>query len=221
MIPIRQYVMMATIKESNVFCCKVEVVRIISEREVQVWGIVHNTSDSPRVLRFVLLFCKDYGLVMQYIVRSVKNVFSINDFVGRMPLFTDDKEGPKHVNLIKSDKVKVPSVKDIASQRLICEPIHCIDIMHIGIRDAIEYGNLRDDIHLSVNLDARLRVPELRPVEERHAKVNRCGIHCVESAIRCSFLDGFGYCHNCQNDILIIWQCYNRWYKWQEDCQER
>ena len=172
------------IKESNVFCCKVEVVRIISERAVQVWGIVHNTSDSPRVLRFVLLFCKDDGLVTQYIVRSVKNVFSIHDFVSRMPLFTDDKEGPRHVNLIKSDKVKVPSVKDIASQQLICEPIHCIDIMHISICDAIEYGNLRDDIHLSVNLDARLRAPELRPVEERHAKVNRCGIHCVESAMQ-------------------------------------
>lgn len=172
------------IKESNVFGCKVEIVRIISERTVQFWGIVHNTSDSPRVLRFVLLFCEDDGLVTQYIVRSVKNVFSINDFVGRMPLLTDNKEGTRHVNLIKSDKVKVASVKDIASQRLICEPVHGIDIMHIGVRDAIEYGNLRDDIHLGVNLDARLRAPELRPVKERHAKVDCCGIHRIESAMQ-------------------------------------
>ena len=41
--------------------------------------------------------------------------------------------------------------------RRICEPVHSIDIKHIGIGDSVEHGNLRDDVHLGVDLDARLR----------------------------------------------------------------
>ena len=172
------------VKECDVLGSKIEVVRVVSERAVQVRSIVDDTSDFARILFLVLLLRKDNGLVTQDVVRSVKNVLAINDFIVRTLLLADDKEGSRHCNLIKSGKVKIASVKDIACQRLICEPVHSIDIMHVGIGDSVEYGNLRDDIHLSVDLDARLRASELRPCKERHAEVDSRGIHGIESAVQ-------------------------------------
>ena len=172
------------IKEGDILGCKVEVVRIVSERTMQVRSVVDNTPDLAWILLFVLLLREDNGLVTQDIVISVKNVFASNDFIFWTFLLTDDKEGSKHSNLVKSGKVKVASVKDIACQRLVCEPVHSIDIMHVGIGDSVEYGNFRDDIHLSVDLDARLRASELRPAKERHAEVDSCGIHGIESAVQ-------------------------------------
>lgn len=172
------------IKEGDVLGCKIEVVRVVSERTMQVWGIIDDTPDLARVLLLVLLLLKDDGLVTQDIVFSIKNIFASNDFIFRTLLLTDDKEGSKHSNLVKSGKVKVASVKDIACQRLVCEPVHCIDIMYVGIGDSVEHGNLRDDINLSVDLDARLRASELRPAKERHAEVDSCGIHGIEPAVQ-------------------------------------
>ena len=172
------------IKEGDVPGCKIEVVRVVSERSVQVGSIVDDTPNLARVLLLVLLLRKDDGLVTQDIVFSVKNIFAGNDLIFRTLLLTDDKEGSKHSDLVKSGEVKVASVKDIARQWFICEPVHSIDIMHIGIGDSVEYGNLRDDVHLSVNLDARLRASELRPCKERHAEVDSRRVHGIESSVQ-------------------------------------
>ena len=80
--------------------------------------------------------------------------------------------------------VKVASVKDIACQRLVCEPVHGIDIMHVGIGDSVKNWNLRDDVHLGVNLDTRLRSSELRPGKERHTEIDCCGVHGIEPAVQ-------------------------------------
>ena len=172
------------VKEGDVLGCEIEVVRVVSERAVQVWGIVDDTPDFAWVLFLVLLLRKDNSLVAQDVVRSVKNVFASNDFIFRTLLLTDDEEGSRHGNLVKSGEVKVASIKDIACQRLVCEPVHGIDIMHVGIGDAVEYGDLRNDIHLSMDLDARLRASELRPGKERHAEVDGRGVHGIESAVQ-------------------------------------
>ena len=172
------------IKEGDVLGCKIEVVRVVSERTMQVRSIVDDASDFARILLLVLLLRKDNGLVTQDIVISVKNIFASNDFIFRTLLLTDDKESSKYSNPVKSGKVKVASVKDIACKRLVCEPVHGIDIMHVGIGDSVEHRNLRDDIHLSVDLDARLCASELRPAKERHAEVDSCGIHGIESAVQ-------------------------------------
>ena len=172
------------VKEGDVLGCEIEVVRVVSERALQVWGIVDDTPDFAWVLFLVLLLRKDNSLVAQDVVRSVKNVFAVKDFIVRTLLFADDKEGSGHCNLVKSSEVKVSPVKDIARQRLVCEPVHSIDIMHVGIGDTIEHGNLRDNIHLSMDLDARLRGSELRPSKERHAEVDGRGVHGIESAVQ-------------------------------------
>ena len=172
------------IKEGNVLCCKIEVVRVVSERTMQVRSIVDDASDLAWIFLLVLLLRKDDGLVTQDVVFSVKNIFASNDFIFRTLLLTDDKEGSKHSNLVKPGEVKVASVKDIACLRLVRKPVHSIDIMHVCIGDSVEHGNLRDDIHLSVDLDARLRASELRPAKERHAEVDSCGIHGIESSVQ-------------------------------------
>ena len=172
------------IKESDVLGCKIEVVRVVSERAMQVWSIVHDTPDFSRILFLVLFLREDNGLVTQDVVSSVKEVFAINDLIVRALFLTNDEEGSAYGNLVKSSEVKIASVKDIACQRLICEPVHSVDIMHVGIGNPVEHRNLRDDIHLRVDLDARLRTSELRPTKERHAEVNSRRVHGIEPAVQ-------------------------------------
>ena len=172
------------IKESDVFGGKIEVVRVVRECSMQVWSIVDDTPDFAWILLPVLLFREDNGLVTQDVVRSVKDVFAVNNLIGRPFFLTNDKEGSRYGNLIKSSKVKVASVKDIACQRLICEPVHSVDIMHVGIGDSVEHGNLSDDVHLRVDFDARLRNPELCPAKERHAEIDSRRVHGIEPAVQ-------------------------------------
>jgi len=172
------------IKESDVLGCKIEAVRVVSERAVKIWSIVNDTPNLAWILLLVLLLREDNGLVAQDVVRSVKDVCTINDFVVRTLLLTNDKEGSGYGNVIKSGEVKVASIKDIARQWLVHEPVHSIDIMHVGIGNSVEHGNLRDDIHLRVDFDARLRTSELRPTKERHAEVDSRRVHGIEPAVQ-------------------------------------
>ena len=172
------------IKESDVLGCKIEVVRVVSERSMQVRSIVDDTPDLARILLLVLLLRKDNGLVAQNVVRSVEDVCTINDFIVRPFFLTNDEEGSGYGNLVKSGEVKVASIKDIACQRLICEPVHSVDVMYIGIGNPVEHRNLCDDIHLRVDFDARLRTSELRPAKERHAEVDSRRVHGIEPAVQ-------------------------------------
>ena len=172
------------IKESDVLGSKIEVVRVVSERAVQVRSIVDDTPDFTWILLLVLLLREDNGLVTQDVVRSIKDVFAVNNLIVRAFFLTNDEEGPGYGNLVKPGKVKITSVKDIACQRLVCEPVHSVDVMHVGIGNPVEHGNLRDDIHLRMDFDARLRTSELRPAKERHAEVNRRRVHGIESAVQ-------------------------------------
>ena len=172
------------IKECDVLSCKIEVVRVVSERAVKVWSIVDDTPNLAWKLLLVLLLREDNGLVTQDVVRSVKDVFAINDLIARALFLTNDEEGPGYGNLVKSGEVKIASVKDIARQRLVCEPVHGVDVMHVGVGNPVEYGNLRDDIHLRMDFDARLRTSELRPTKERHAEVDSRRVHGIEPAVQ-------------------------------------
>lgn len=173
-----------SIKERDVLGCKVKVIRIVSERPMQFWSIIDDTPNFARVLLLVLLLRKDNGLVTQDVVCSVKNVVTINNLILWVILLSDDKEGSGYCNLAKSSEVKVTSVKDIASQRFVCEPVHCIDIMHVGIGDSIENRNLCDNIHLSMDFDAGLSASELCPSKKRHTEVNSRRVHSIELAVQ-------------------------------------
>lgn len=130
------------IKEGNVFGWKVEIVRVISERTVQVWRIIYNSPDMARIFLLILLLRKNNGLVSQYIIITLQKIFPFNDFIVGMILLANDKESAGHRDLKQAGQVKVPSIKDIAGQWFVCEPIHSVDIVNIDIGDSIEYGNL-------------------------------------------------------------------------------
>ena len=59
-----------------------------------------------------------------------------------------------------------------------------LDTYGICIGDSVEHRYLRNDIHLSMNLDTRLRASELCPAKDRHTEIDSCGVHSIESAMQ-------------------------------------
>jgi len=67
--------------------------------------------------------------------------------------------------------------------------------MNFRIRDSIEHWDFSDDINLGVYLDSGLGASKLCPSENREAKVNRCGIDCIESSMQLELSSNtFGLC---------------------------
>jgi len=56
--------------------------------------------------------------------------------------------------------------------------------MDLGIGDAVKHGNLRNDVDLRVNLDARLCAAEFRPFEHGQAEVDGGRVDGVEPAMQ-------------------------------------
>ena len=170
-----------------------------------VQGIVDNPSDDSRIFLLILLLCEPNALVFEDIVGPVQYAFSIDNLVCRLTFFSDDEESPEHVGAIESGEVKVASVKHIASQRLVREPDHRVDIMHLGIGNPIEHGYLSNDVNLSMNPDARLGASELSPSEYGHAQVNGRGVNGIESAMQFKLLrdtSGLGNSHHVESELL-------------------
>ena len=170
-----------------------------------VQGIVDNPSDDSRIFLLILLLCEPNALVFEDIVGPVQYAFSIDNLVCRLTFFSDDEESPEHVGAIESGEVKVASVKHIASQRLVREPDHRVDIMHLGIGNPIEHGYLSNDVNLSMNPDARLGASELSPSEYGHAQVNGRGVNGIESAMQFKLLrdtSGLGNGHHVKSKLL-------------------
>ena len=176
------------IKQGDFLSFEEEIVRVVDKTAVKLWSIVHNPSDDTRVFLLVLLLCEPNALVFKDIVSPIQYAFSIDNLVCWFTLFSDDEESPEHVDAIESGEVKIASVKHIASQRLVREPVHRVDIMHLGIGNPIEHGYLSNDVNLSMNPDARLGASELSPSEYGHAQVNGRGVDCIESAMQFKLL---------------------------------
>ena len=172
------------IKERNVFCFKVEVVCVICEGTPKLWRVVDNASDSCWIIRFVPLTCEANSLVTKDIIFSFLKVNAALNLISRMKLFSNDEECSRAIDFVDSCKVKVPFVKHIACKRFICEPAHGVDIMYLSIGDSVEYGDLRDDVNLSVDSYSGLGRSELRPSKNRQAEVNSCGVNRIESSMQ-------------------------------------
>ena len=185
------------IKESDVLGCKIEIVRVVDKAPLEFRGIVDNPSDDSWILLLILLLGKAYALVFENVVSPIKYAFSIDNLVGRLTLLPDDEESPEHVDAIESGEVKIASVKHIARQRLVCEPVHRVDIMYLGIGNPIEHGYLSNNVNLSMDSDARLGAPELCPSEYGHAQVDGSGVDGIEPAVQLKlFRDASGLCHS-------------------------
>lgn len=176
------------IEQSNVLCTEVEVVRIVDKTSMKFWRIIDNSSDNTGIFLLVLLLREADGLVFEYVVCSIENTLAIDDLISRFALLPNDKECSEYIDSIKSGEVKVASVKHIACQRLVCEPVHRVDIVHLGIGDSVENRYLRDDVNLSMDSDARLCASELCPSEYGHTEINSCRVNGIESPMQLELL---------------------------------
>ena len=193
------------IQERNILSCKIKVIRVVSERSLKIGRIVNDSSNSNRVIFFVPLASEANGLVTQYVVLSFKPIFSCFNGIVWLELLSYDKESPRLFNGEESGKVKVASIKHIASKRLVCKPIHRVDIMYFCIGDSIEYWYLGSDINLSVDSDTRLCASELSPFEYRHTEVNGRGVNSIEPTMQFKlFRDTFrlSNCHHIEGKFL-------------------
>ena len=193
------------VEQGNVLRTEIEVVRVVNEAPLKFRGIVDNPSDDSRVLLLVLLLGEADTLVFEHIVSPIQDALPVDNLVGRLPLLPDDEECPEHVDAIESGEVKVSSVKHIARQRLVCKPIHRVDIVNLGIGNPVEYGDFRSDVNLCVNPDARLGSSELCPSEYGHAEVDGCGVDGIESAMQLKLLrdaSGLSHGHHVESELL-------------------
>ena len=193
------------IEQGDVLCTEVEVVRVVDKASMKLWHIIDNSSDNTRILLLILLLGEADGLVFEYIVCSVENTLAITDLICRLALLPDDKECSEHINPIEPGEVKIASVKHIARQRLVCEPVHRVDIMHLGIGNSVEYGYLSNDVNLSMDPDARLGASKLCPSEYGHAQVDGSGVDGIEPAVQFKLLSdasNLGHSHHVKSEFL-------------------
>ncbi len=176
------------VEQGDVLSTEEEVVRVIDKTAMQLRCIVDDSPDNARILLQVLFLGEADALVFEHVVCAIKDAFSIDNLVCRLALLPDDEECSERMNLIETGEVKVASVKHIAGKSLVGEPVHRVDIMHLGIGNPIEYGNLRGDVNLRVDFDARLRASELCPSEHGHAEVDGRGVDGIEPAVQLKLL---------------------------------
>ena len=193
------------IEQGNVLCAEVEVVRVVDEASMKPWRIIDNSSDNTGILLLILLLGEANGLVFEHVVCSIENTLAIDNLVCWFALLPDDKECPEYMDSVESGEVKVSSVKHIARQRLVCEPVHRVDIMHLGIGNSVEYGYLSNDVNLSMDSDARLRASKLCPSEYGHAEVDGSGVNGIEFAMQFKLFcnaSGLGNGHHVESELL-------------------
>ena len=193
------------IKKGDLLSLEVEVVRVIYKAAVQFSGIIDDSPNNARVLFSVLLLCEADTLVFEHIVSAIKDTFPIDNLVVRLAFLSDDKEGSEHMNPVETRKIEVPSVKDIACKRLIGEPVHGVNVMHLGIGDSVEHRYLRNNINLCMDSDTRLRASKLCPSEHCHTEVNGCGVNGIEPAVQPKLLcdsSGLGHGHHVEGKLL-------------------
>ena len=193
------------IEQGDVLRTEKEVVRVVYEAATQLRSIIDNPSDSSGIFLLVFLLREADTLVFKHIVFPFEYAFPIDNLVGRLPLLSDDKECPKHVDAIESGEVKVASVKHIACQRLVREPVHRVDIMHLGIGNSVEHRYLRNDVNLSMNSDTRFRASKLCPSEYGHAEVNGRRVDSIELAMQFELFcnsSGLGNGHHVESELL-------------------
>lgn len=176
------------VKQGDVLGTEEEVVRVIDEAAVQFRSIIDDSPDSTRVLLLILLLGKADALVFEHVVRAIKDAFAIDSIICRLALLPDNVEGSKHMNLIETGEVKVASVKYIASKSLICEPVHRVDIMDFSVGNPIEYWNLRGDVNLRVDFNARLCASEFCPSEYGFTEINGRRVDGIEPAMQFKLL---------------------------------
>lgn len=170
------------IQENYLLGRQIEIVCVEDERSMELRDICHNATYLGWVILHVALCGKLYSLILKDVL-ILNHVVATDHFVPGLPLFAYDKEGVNLLNMVKTSQIPVAPVKYITSQRLICDIIHCVDIVNVSIRNTEECRDIGDDIYLGVELDAGLGTSKLCPVEDTHAKVYGRRIEGIEATV--------------------------------------
>ena len=177
------------IQECDIPGREVEVIGVVGKGSLQFRSIVDDSPEFRRIVGTVVLPDEADCLVSDDIVLPFKEVFSRDNLICWMPLLANNKECTRKIDAKESRKVKVPSIKHITGKRLVCEPVHGVDIVDVGIGDSIENWNLRNDVNLCVDPDPGLCRTKLCPSKNRHAEVDGRGVDGIESPMQLEFSD--------------------------------
>lgn len=178
-----------SVQQGDVHGGKVEVVGVVGEGSLQIRRIIDDSPEFCWIVIPIVLSRESYCLVPDDIVLSLEEILSGYDLIFRMPLLSNDKECARKIDAKESREVKVPSIKHIASQWLVREPIHGVDIMDVCIGDSVENRNLCDDINLGVDFDTRLCRTKLCPSKDRQAQVDGRRVDGIKSAVKFKLSD--------------------------------
>lgn len=154
------------------------------KRPLQFRSVVNDSPESTRILLPGLITRKVYRLIKQNVIRTVKQVFTVNNLVVEVRLLSDDKERVDNVDSVQPGKVVITFVKDVERIRLIRDVIHRIHIMDFRFRGMNVGRYLGHDVKQGVDLDASLSRSEERPLEQTQTKINGGGVKSIELSMQ-------------------------------------
>ena len=176
------------VKQPGILGLEIEVVGVVNKRPTEVSDVENDAPELCRVVVSVPFACESDGLVQQHAISPVKEFLSEQHFVGWFPFLSCDEERASLVDSEKPCKVEITLVEDITGKRFVCDTVHELGVVDIGVRDAVENRNLRDDVNLCVNFDAGLCAAKVCPMEKRHAEVNGGGINGEKTSVQFKFI---------------------------------
>src|SRR5690606_23967456 len=110
-----------------------KIISYVGEGSFMLSRIINNSPEKAGVLSFCDWSSKSYSLIFHNIVTIIfKIIFSLNNYILKTLSFPYHKVRTNKINSKKPCKVKVPSVKDIISIRLIWDLIHYIHVVNLG-----------------------------------------------------------------------------------------
>ena len=172
------------VQQGDVLCLEYEVVGQERERPLKVRSIVNYPPQHGGILLLGLIAGKSYRLVKENIILAIQKVLTVNHLVVESGLLSDDKVGVDEVDLVQPVKVVISLVKDVERKRLIRNVIHSLHIMDFGFRNVNVGRYLGHDVKQRVNLDSALGLPEVSPLKQTQAEVNRGGVEGIESSMQ-------------------------------------
>ena len=175
------------VKQPDILGLEIEVVGVVNKRPTEVSDVENDAPELCRVVVSVPFACESDGLVQQHTICPVKESLPEQHFVGRLPFLSRDEERAGLLDSEKPCKVEITLVEHIAGKRFVCDTVHELGVVDIGVRDAVENRNLRNDVNLCVNFDAGLCAAKVCPMEKRHAEVNGGGINGEKTSVQLKF----------------------------------
>jgi hypothetical protein len=172
------------VQQSNVFRFDDKVVGQECERSLKIGSIVNYPPLHEGILFPGLIASKIYCLIKQDVILSVQKLFSINNFIHKMRLLSDDKVGANSVDCIPPCKVIISLAKNVECIWLIRNLIHCIHIVTFCFSDMNVSRYLYYNVKQRVNFDTTLVFSEVCPLEQAQAKVYRGGIECINFSVQ-------------------------------------